>query len=415
MIEWQTGVETAVDGGVVSVADGSRPANLGPGPSTGPWSALDAPTMIGRRAASTTHNPHPRPEVSRTDLDAATHAPSFGHLFTSTNVRRSSTSGPERPKAPRRHPTLIALPLAALAGLVVIGVSIFLSWHTDGGGLAGSAVGIGALGVTAALGLAAVADLVTGRIEATGLVVLPSLLVLAILAVAATAAAASDTGVLAQLGLPPGVHGLGPDVLLLGLAVTAVVGVLATYGFVQGWGSVDSARPIRSRRRGVVVVSAALGVLVLLGASAAVLATASAAPPPRAPTAIGDPAAFVGGNGVLSGPLSSSSAVVPSYGGPMPTTACPPTAQSTLPEPAGAVLIGRSTSVAIALCQGASGRLYYFGANPTTQMTLTLPARRTASTWTASDNGLTYVITETHVGVQRDGVLVADEPLTGGW
>jgi hypothetical protein len=68
---------------------------------------------------------------------------------------------------------------------------------------------------------------------------------------------------------------------------------------------------------------------------------------------------------------------------------------------------------AVALCQGASSRLYCFGANGTTRTKLTLPATRTAIAWTASDRGLTYVITKTKIAVQRDGRTCAQRALEG--
>lgn len=48
-------------------------------------------------------------------------------------------------------------------------------------------------------------------------------------------------------------------------------------------------------------------------------------------------------------------------------------------------------------------------------MTVTLPAARAASAWTATDNALTYVITETQIAIERGGAVFARAPMTGGW
>jgi hypothetical protein len=353
---------------------------------SGRWTALDAPTA----------------EV----LLDQTHTARPGALSTSTHLRRPQppSSGP-LPTMPRRSPALVALPVAALAGLVVLGVAVVLPWSDAGGGPALGIAGIAALAVIAGLAVAVVVDLVTGRLRTTGLVALPAVAALAALTAAVVAGAAAGTGPVAQLALPPGVGGPGPQVLVVGLVVTAVAGALAVVGFVRDWGADPPVPAARSPRRAGIVATAVVGAIVLLGVTAAVL-TSAATSPGRAD---GDPATFVGGTGALSGSLPATPAVPPT-GAP-----CPAVAASTMPETATALLVGRSSSVAVTVCRGTSGHLYYFGANPSTRVTVTLPAVRAGSAWTASDAGLTYVVDPAHVAVQRGGAPVADEPLTGGW
>jgi hypothetical protein len=364
--------------------------------------------------ATVTHVPRPRPALPDDVRDDLRTGPLSG-LPTSTGAGRSPELAAAQPvRRTRRRPTVVVVPLVALAGLVVIGTSAFLPWRVGGAVPVHGVVGVVLLAVIAGLGVAAAVDLVTGRLRTTGLVALPTVVALAALGAGAIAAVAAGTGLTEPWGLSTGLDGLGPLVLLAGLVVTTVGGCVAVLGFVRGWGADATTPASRSPRRAAVVAAAVVGAFVLIGAAGVVLATAGVPHGPP-PIAGGDPATFVGGTGVLGGALPSAAAVVVAVGGAMPTAPCPAVAQSTLPETAGAVLVGRSASLAVSVCQGASGRLYYFGANPDTRVTVTLPAARTASAWTATDNALTYVITETQVSVERDGAVIAGAPMTGGW
>jgi hypothetical protein len=122
---------------------------------------------------------------------------------------------------------VVALPLVALAGLVVIGTSAFLPWRLDGAVPVHGVVGAVLIAVCAGFGVAAAADLVTGCLRATGLVALPTLVALAALGAGAIAAVAADTGLTEPWGLPTGLDGPGPLVLLAGLVVTTVGGCVA--------------------------------------------------------------------------------------------------------------------------------------------------------------------------------------------
>ena len=65
--------------------------------------------------------------------------------------------------------------------------------------------------------------------------------------------------------------------------------------------------------------------------------------------------------------------------------------------------------------QGASGALYYYGADDRTHLTITLPASRSEDSWIATNNGVTYSIMPENLMVTKPGITLADEALSSGW
>ncbi|GLZ51688.1 hypothetical protein Acsp07_13050 [Actinomycetospora sp. NBRC 106378] len=87
-----------------------------------------------------------------------------------------------------------------------------------------------------------------------------------------------------------------------------------------------------------------------------------------------------------------------------------------MPETVGSgLLVASNQRIHIAVCSGASGTLYYYGADDRTNLTITLPATRSADGFTATNNGVTYTISADHLLVAKAGRTLEDEDLTSGW
>ncbi|GLZ50099.1 hypothetical protein Acsp06_62840 [Actinomycetospora sp. NBRC 106375] len=302
------------------------------------------------------------------------------------------------------------LSVIALTALFCVGAAVLVPWPGTGPWVASSPVGLVLLGGLTLLTAPVTVDLLTGRDRATVM----------LLGLPLTAAAAAGTvvlsggdlpGVLATQGVGAG-RGTAAGVLAAALLACLLVG------------SMGAARRPRSARApdgsaiivglcAAISVAAVSTVVITLAGPAPESATVASATGATSTAATGPTA----GNGTTpaTGTPSSGTAEGSGTAGGSGTT-CPTEAASSLPEAAvGAPVVAHSSGVHIAICQGTSGALYYFGANDRTGLTITLPVTRSEDSWIATNNGVTYSITSENLIISRGADTLADEALTSGW
>ncbi|WP_433030726.1 hypothetical protein [Actinomycetospora sp. CA-053990] len=309
---------------------------------------------------------------------------------------------PQHLPGPARRGYLSAI---ALAALFCVGAAVLVPWPGTGPWVTGSPIGLVLLGGLTLLTAPVTVDLLTGRDRATVM----------LLGLPLMAAAAAVTVFVSGRDLPTvlATQGVGADrSTTAGVLAAALLGCLLV-------GSVGAARRPRSTPAPgasaiIVGLCAAISVAAV---SALVIALAGPAPESAtvasasgsAPTAATGPTA---GNGTTPATGTTASSGTAAGSG----TTCPTEAASTLPEAAaGAPVVAHSSDVHIAICQGTSGALYYYGANERTGLTITLPVTRSEDSWIATNNGVTYSITAENLIISRGADTLADEALTSGW
>jgi hypothetical protein len=345
--------------------------------STALLSDTDAPTnRLGARALAAHATAIPAPRA------APTRQPPPPSRSAAAPARQPALSGASRP-------TTRWVPLLALLSLLVVIATVLLPWSgAMPPWVAAQPVGLALLGAAALLAVPVTIDLLAGRVRGSALVLALPLMAgaaLVTIAVAAPGRGGSVTTTLAQQGLDPNVTA-APAALGVALALCLGIGIVAT---------VRSLKQRNTTGAGAAAVVVGVCTGVSLGAASA-LAIALAAPAPQVATST---AAAPAGT-------TSSPAAPP----------CPSEAASTLPAAgATAVVVGHSARVHVALCRAPSGALYYYGADDRTHLTITLPATRSEDSWIAQNNGVTYTLTGSHLGVDRGATVLADEDLTPGW
>jgi hypothetical protein len=95
--------------------------------------------------------------------------------------------------------------------------------------------------------------------------------------------------------------------------------------------------------------------------------------------------------------------------------ACPADVAGTIPNGGGSTLIAAydTSGFAITLCTASTGAIYYNGVdrgNPS--QWITLPARMVNGSYTASNNGYTYLVTKQDLIVSRAGATLIDQALS---
>jgi hypothetical protein len=278
------------------------------------------------------------------------------------------------------------LPFLALAALLALDAAVLAPWPGSGPWVGSSPVGLALLAGVALLVAPVTIDLLVGRDRATAMLVgLP-------LMAAAAAGTILVTG--GDLAAVLAAQGLDADTTMAaGMVAVALLICLVV-------GAVGVAR--RPRPAAAVGASA-----VVVGVCAAVSAAAVVA----VVVAIGGPDPQTAAVATAAG--ATPTAAVATSGGASP---CPAEAASTLPEAAtGAPVIAHDSRVHVAICQGVSGALYYYGADDRTHLTITLPATRSEDSWIATNNGVTYYVTPDNLEIMKAGTMLAEEALTPGW
>lgn len=295
-------------------------------------------------------------------------------------------AAPARPAAAsssRRGP----LPFLALVALLLLGVAVLMPWPGSGPRLASSPVGLVLLTGLALLVVPLTIDVIVGRDRAAAMLVgLPLM-----------AAAAAGTVLVSDGDLAAVLAAQGLDVHLSmapGMVAVALLGCLLV-------GIVGAARrPGPAGTVGVPAVVVGVCVGISTAAVAALVIALGGASPETATVA------------TTTGTTPTASASGTGGG-----SSCPAEAARTLPEAAvGAPVVAHDSRVHVAICEGASGALYYYGADDRTRLTITLPATRSEDSWIATNNGVTYSITpDTLIITKAGGITLADEALTAGW
>lgn len=347
-------------------------------------SALDAPTVAVEEEPTNRLSAH----LLATRVAAPMpHGPTHGRPPAPVSARQPGPPAtaprptPSRSESSGRSP----LPFLAAAALLSVAVAVLAPWPGSGPWIASSLVGLALLVGVALLTAPVTVDLLMGRDRSTVMVLgLP-------LMTAATVGTVVVGG--GDLTAVLTTQGVGADRTAAASAVAVALSACLLVGIV---GTTRRSRGARAAGAPAVIVGVCAAVSVA-AVSAVVIA-------------LGAPALL--------------SATVVTAAGETPTvrtagsagTACPAEAASTLPEAAaGAPLVAHDSRVHIAICQGASGALYYYGADDRTHLTITLPATRSEDSWIATNNGVTYSITPENLVVTRPGTTLADEALSSGW
>lgn len=273
-----------------------------------------------------------------------------------------------------------------MAALLSVAVSVLAPWPGSGSWVASSPVGLALLVGVALLTVPVTVDLLTGRYRGT--VMLLGLPLMSVAAAGTVVAGGADlTTVLAAQGLDTD-QTMGAGVIAVALTACLVVGLMAA-----------SRRPRMVRTAGASAVFVGVCAAVSVAAVFA-LVLVLAAPTPQSATV-----STASGETRSTTPAGSAG------------TTCPIEAASTLPEVAtgGAPVVAHDARVHIAICQGTSGALYYYGADDRTHLTITLPATRAEDSWIAVNNGVTYSVTPENLIITKSGATLADEALSSGW
>lgn len=370
----------------------ARPAGVPAGPGPEPRGP-SRPTPAAPTHSATTPPTRVAPILPAPAEDAPTDRLAAEALTAHRALRAPLPPGPVRrvpdlpapatvPSPPgATPPARTPLPMVALAALLAVAAGVLVPWPgTTTPWVGSSPLGLALLAGVAVLAVPVVIALLTRSVRGVGTLIGLPLMVAA--AAATVVVAGGDlTTVLASQGLDPDVTS-APVVVAVVLLACLLVGI---GGLVRG-----SSAP---ERPGATTVLVGVSAGVSLAALFAVIV-------------------------VLAAP-SPQTAEVANVAGATPATAtsgCPAEAANTLPEAAvGAPVVAHDTRVHIALCQGASGALYYYGADDRTHLTITLPASRSEDSWIATNNGVTYFVTEDNLMITKPGVTLADEALTSGW